>query len=203
GQYENQLRAKKRLSIVIPLVLFIIFLLLYLTYKDLSLVGIVMVTIPLSLVGGVIALFLARYNMSVAVWVGFIALFGNAVETGVVIVVYLENAFREQFGLPSMEEAAGYIPDPEQFITKEGIHAAVIEGASLRLRPILMTAFTSVIGLIPMIWSTGTGSEVQKPLALVVMSGLSTSVMLTLIVLPVLFAMLRERHIQPTLVSAP
>ncbi|MCA9370633.1 MAG: efflux RND transporter permease subunit [Candidatus Peregrinibacteria bacterium] len=203
GQYENQLRAKKRLSVVIPLVLFIIFLLLYLTYKDLSLVSIVMVTIPLSLVGGVIALFLANYNMSVAVWVGFISLFGNAVETGVVIVVYLENAFRSQFDLPSMEEAAGYIPDPEQSITKEGIHAAVIEGASLRLRPILMTAFTSVIGLIPMIWSTGTGAEVQRPLALVVMSGLTTSVILTLIVLPVLFAMLRERQVQPAFASAP
>jgi copper/silver efflux system protein len=195
GQYENQLRAKKRLSVVIPLVLFIIFLLLYLTYKDLNLVMIVMLTIPLSLVGGVLALFLARYNMSVAVWVGFIALFGNAVETGVVIVVYLENAFRAQFGIPAMEEVAEYTPDPEQSITKEGIHAAVLKGASLRLRPILMTAFTSVIGLIPMIWSTGTGAEVQKPLALVVMSGLTTSVMLTLIVLPVLFAMLRERQI--------
>lgn len=193
GQYENQLRAKKRLSVVIPLVLFIIFLLLYLTYKDLSLVSIVMLTIPLSLVGGVIALFLARYNMSVAVWVGFISLFGNAVETGVVIVVYLENAFRSHFGMPLMEEMTGQVSPVHIPITKEGIHAAVIEGASLRLRPILMTAFTSVIGLIPMIWSTGTGAEVQKPLALVVMSGLTTSVMLTLIVLPVLFAMLRER----------
>lgn len=196
GQYENQLRAKKRLSVVIPLVLFIIFLLLYLTYKDVSLVSIVMLTIPLSLVGGVIALFLARYNMSVAVWVGLISLFGNAVETGVVIVVYLENAFRAHFGMPLMEEIAGQDSTMHATITKEGIHAAVIEGASLRLRPILMTACTSVIGLIPMIWSTGTGAEVQRPLALVVMSGLTTSVLLTLIVLPVLFAMLRERQIQ-------
>lgn len=179
GQYENQLRAKQRLSIVIPLVLFIIFLLLYLTYKDLGLVSIVMLTIPLSLVGGVIALFIADYNFSVAVWVGFIALFGNAVETGTVIVVYLENAFKERF----MNTA----------ITKAGIHEAVVSGSLLRLRPILMTAFTSVIGLIPMITSTGTGAEVSRPLALVVMTGLTTSVLLTLIVLPVLFAMLRER----------
>jgi len=180
GQYENQLRAKQRLSIVIPLVLFIIFLLLYLTYKDLGLVSIVMLTIPLSLVGGVIALFIADYNFSVAVWVGFIALFGNAVETGTVIVVYLENAFKERF----MNTA----------ITKAGIHEAVVSGSLLRLRPILMTAFTSVIGLIPMITSTGTGAEVSRPLALVVMTGLTTSVLLTLIVLPVLFAMLRERR---------
>lgn len=181
GQYENQLRAKQRLSIVIPLVLFIIFILLYLTYKDLSLVSIVMLTIPLSLVGGVIALFVADYNFSVAVWVGFIALFGNAVETGTVIVVYLENAFKERFS--------------NSIITKKGIHDAVVSGSLLRLRPILMTAFTSVIGLIPMITSTGTGAEVSRPLALVVMSGLTTSVLLTLIVLPVLFAMLRERQI--------
>jgi Cu(I)/Ag(I) efflux system membrane protein CusA/SilA len=181
GQYENQLRAKKRLSIVIPLVLFIIFLLLYLTYKDLSLVSIVMLTIPLSLVGGVIALYIADYNFSVAVWVGFIALFGNAVETGVVIVVYLQNAFEEKF-----KNAA---------VTVAGIHEAVVEGSLLRLRPILMTAFTSVIGLIPMITSTGTGAEVTRPLALVVMTGLTTSVLLTLIVIPVLFAMLRERQV--------
>ncbi|OIO54218.1 hypothetical protein AUJ46_03785 [Candidatus Peregrinibacteria bacterium CG1_02_54_53] len=200
GQYENQLRAKKRLSIVIPIVLFVIFLLLYFTYKDLSIVAIVMLTIPLSLVGGVIALFLARYNFSVAVWVGFISLFGNAVETGVVIMVYLENSFRSQFGLPSMEESSTYIVDAAQPITHEGIHAAVVEGALMRLRPVLMTAFTSVIGLLPMITSTGTGAEVQRPLALVVLSGLTTSVILTLIVMPVLFAMLRERQVQPSLV---
>ncbi|MDD5469699.1 MAG: CusA/CzcA family heavy metal efflux RND transporter [Candidatus Peribacteraceae bacterium] len=195
GQYENQLRAKQRLSIVIPIVLFVIFLFLYLTYKDLSIVAIVMLTIPLSLVGGVIALFLAQYNFSVAVWVGFISLFGNAVETGVVIMVYLENSFRSQFGLPSMEESSTYIVDAAQPITREGIHAAVVEGALQRLRPILMTAFTSVIGLLPMITSSGTGAEVQRPLALVVLSGLTTSVILTLIVMPVLFAMLRERKI--------
>ncbi len=195
GQYENQVRAKKRLSFVVPIVIFIIFLLLYMTYKDLGIVSIVMLMIPLSLVGGVLALFIANYNFSVAVWVGFIALFGNAVETGVVIMVYLENAFRAQFGLPSIEEADIYEIDPAQSITREGIHAAVIEGASLRLRPILMTAFTSIFGLMPMLISTGTGAEVQKPLALVVVTGLTTSVFLSLIVLPVLFSMLRERHV--------
>lgn len=195
GQYENQLRAKKRLSWIIPLVLFIIFLLLYFTYNDLSLVSIVMLTIPLSLVGGVIALYLARYNFSVAVWVGFIALFGNAVETGVVIVVYLENAFRKQFGIPLMGEEETRQLQDQKPITIEGIHEAVVDGALLRLRPILMTAFTSVIGLMPMVFSRGTGAEVSRPLALVVMSGLTTSVLLTLIVLPVLFAMLRERMV--------
>ena len=195
GQFENQLRAKKRLQWVVPLVILIIFVLLYLVYKDLHLVSIVMLMIPLSLVGGVIALFLARYNFSVAVWVGFIALFGNAVETGVVIMVYLENAFRAKFGLPSMEEESSYMPDPDHPITKEGIREAVMEGALLRLRPILMTAFTSIIGLMPMLLTTGTGAEVQKPLALVVVTGLTTSVFLSLIVLPVMFAALRERLI--------
>ncbi|MBT3835053.1 efflux RND transporter permease subunit [Candidatus Peribacteria bacterium] len=195
GQFENQIRAKKRLQWVVPLVILIIFLLLYLTYKDLSLVSIVMITIPLSLVGGIVALFVARYNFSVAVWVGFIALFGNAVETGVVILVYLENAFRSKFGLPSMEKQTTYEIDTGTKITKEGIHAAVIEGALLRLRPILMTAFTSIIGLMPMLITSGIGAEVQKPLALVVVTGLTTSVFLSLIVLPVLFATLRERQV--------
>ena len=195
GQFENQIRAKKRLAWVVPLVIFIIFVLLFMTYKDISLVSIVMLTIPLSLIGGVIALFLARYNFSVAVWVGFISLFGNAVETGVVIIVYLENAFRSQFGLPSMEEADVYEIDPGQEITREGIHAAVLEGASLRLRPILMTAFTSIIGLMPMLITTGIGAEVTKPLALVVVTGLTTSIFLSLIILPVLFSMLRERQV--------
>ncbi len=195
GQYENQIRAKNRLAWVVPIVILIIFLLLYLTYKDFSLVAIVMLTILLSLVGGVVALFLARYNFSVAVWVGFIALFGNAVETGVVIIVYLENAFRAKFGLPSMEVQSEYIPDPSRPISKEGITEAVMEGASLRLRPILMTAFTSIFGLMPMLTSTGTGAEVQKPLALVVVTGLTTSIFLSLIILPVLFTMLRERQV--------
>ncbi|MFH1348633.1 MAG: CusA/CzcA family heavy metal efflux RND transporter, partial [Patescibacteria group bacterium] len=185
GQFENQMRAKKKLAVVVPVVIFIIFLLLYIVYKDLSLVAIVMLTIPLSLVGGVIALFIARYNFSVAVWVGFISLFGNAVETGVVIIVYLENSFRKRFGLPSIERSSdSKIADTNPIerssgsktaalpITKQGIHEAVMEGALLRLRPILMTAFTSILGLMPMLITTGIGSEVQKPLALVVVSGL-------------------------------
>lgn len=196
GQYQNQLRAKKRLSWIVPIVILSIFIMLYLTYKDLSLVSIVILSIPLSLVGGVIALFIADYNISVAVWVGFISLFGNAVETGMVIIVYLENAFRKQFGLPLIEGDTSTQNVHPQPITARGIHEAVLEGSMLRLRPILMTAFTSIIGLIPMIITSGVGAEVQKPLALVVMSGLTTSVLLTLIVIPVLFSYLRERQVK-------
>lgn len=180
GQYKNQIRASQRLSIVIPVVLLLIFLLLYIAYKDLGLVSIVMVAIPLSLIGGIGALFLADYNFSVAVWVGFIALFGNAVETGMVIILYLENTLKEFL-------------QTHQKANSSFLHRAILEGATRRLRPILMTAFTSVLGLLPMIFSTGTGAEIQKPLAIVVIGGLVTSIVSTLFVIPLLFDMLREK----------
>ncbi len=196
GQYQNQLRAKERLMIIVPLVLLTIFVFLFVTYKDLGLVAIVFLSIPLGLVGGIIALFVTDFNFSVAVWVGFISLFGNVVETGMVIMVYLEDAFRKKFNIRAdLDADDDHAPFSALPITKLGIHEAVIEGAMLRLRPILMTAFTSVIGLLPLLFATGVGAEVQKPLALVVVSGLITSILLTLIVLPVLFAMLRERQI--------
>ncbi len=179
GQYKNQVRAKAKLMVVVPLVILIIFIFLYLTYADLKLVSVVMLSIPLSIIGGLLALFIAQYNFSVAVWVGFIALFGNAVETGVVIVLYLDQAIKkakEQFGN----------------LTSEHIQKAILKGATRRLRPVLMTAFTSIIGLIPMLVSTGTGSEVQKPLAIVVIGGLITSVFMTMVVIPVLFGAVQK-----------
>ncbi|PIR77132.1 MAG: AcrB/AcrD/AcrF family protein [Candidatus Magasanikbacteria bacterium CG10_big_fil_rev_8_21_14_0_10_38_6] len=198
GQYENQIRAKKRLSVIVPIVIAIIFLILFFTYKDIGLVSIVMLSIPLSMVGGIVALFAVHFNFSVAVWVGFISLFGNAVETGVVIVVYLENAYRKKFGLLSMDEQqnSGETNKEKTLITKEGIKEAVMEGATLRLRPVLMTACTSIIGLFPMLYATGVGAEVQKPLAVVVVGGLTTSVVLTLIVIPLLFSILREKQMK-------
>lgn len=177
GQYKNQVRAKQKLSWVVPSVLVIIFILLYLTYADLKLVSIVMLAIPLSLIGGLLALFFAQYNFSVAVWVGFIALFGNAVETGVVIVLYLDQAVKKA-------------QEKFQTLTQFQMESAILEGATKRLRPVLMTAFTSIVGLIPMLVSAGTGSEVQKPLAIVVVGGLITSVFMTMIVIPVLFGII-------------
>lgn len=182
GQYKNQIRAKQRLSWVVPSVILIIFLMLFLAYKDFGLVSIVMLAIPLSLIGGIVALWLTQFNFSVAVWVGLIALFGNAVETGVVIVLYLENSLKE------------YV-QKHKHITKELLHEAIMQGATSRLRPVLMTAFTSVIGLLPMLVSTGVGAEVQKPLAVVVVGGLITSIAMTLLVIPVFFEMLREKTI--------
>ncbi|MEK7591219.1 MAG: CusA/CzcA family heavy metal efflux RND transporter, partial [Patescibacteria group bacterium] len=194
GQYENQQRATKRLLVVVPLALLLMTTLLYFTYRDVWLTGMVLLTIPLGLVGGVLSLFLGGMNFSVAVWVGFISLFGNAVETGTVIVVYLENAFRERFGLPLIE--GEYEEKVEQKpVTREGIREAVIEGATRRLRPILMTALASVFGLLPLLFSTGPGADVQRPLALVVAAGLTTSIFLALFVIPVLFTMIRERNV--------
>lgn len=195
-QYENQLRAKNTLQIVVPSVILIILFILFLAYKDGWLVSIVALSIPFSLIWWVIALYLSGFNFSVAVWVGFISLFWNAVETWVVMILYLENAFREKFWLPLMDEKTLTSDDyQEKIITKEGIHMSVVHGAMIRLRPVLMTAFTSVIWLLPMIWSTGTGAELQKPLAIVVVWGLITSIALTLIILPILFSYLRERKI--------
>ncbi len=194
GSYNNQLRAKKTLSVVVPVVILLILFILYLTYKDWWLVSIVWLSIPFSIVGGIFGLYFRWFNFSVAVWIGLIVLFGNAVETWVVIMVYLENAFRERFGLPLLEEE----DESERqalAITHEGIYEAIKTGAMRRLRPILMTAFTSIIGLLPMLISAGIGSELQKPLAVVVVTGLITSVFLTLIVLPILFAYLRERRV--------
>lgn len=197
GQYENQLRAKSTLQMIVPAVVLIILFILFLAYKDGGLVGIVALSIPFSLIGWIIALYISGFNFSVAVWVGFIALFWNAVETWVVMILYLENAFREKFWLQLMDTwtiSKSELQDAH--ITKEWIHESIVEWAMIRLRPVLMTAFTSIIWLLPMIWSTGTGSELQKPLAIVVVGWLITSIALTLIILPILFLYLRERNIR-------
>jgi len=196
GQYENQLRAKNTLQVVVPTVVLIILFILFLAYKDWWLVWIVALSIPFSLIGWIIALYISWFNFSVAVWVWFISLFWNAVETWVVMILYLENAFREKFWLPLMDEKTLKDEDyKDTIITKEGIHMSVVHWAMIRLRPVLMTAFTSVIWLFPMIWSTGTWAELQKPLAIVVVGWLITSIILTLIILPILFSYLRERKV--------
>jgi len=198
GQYNNQLRAKKTLSLVVPSVVILILFILYLTYKDIKLVSIVSITIPLSLIGWIIALVIWWFNFSVAVRIWFISLFGNAVETWMVIMVYLENAFREQFNIPLKDKKQDEESDWEQNtpipVTKHGIQQAVFQWAMRRLRPVLMTAFTSVLWLLPMIITTGIGSEIQKPLAVVVIGWLTTSIFLTLIVLPILFTLVKEKQ---------
>lgn len=183
GQYENQLRAKRRLQIVIPIVFFIIFVLLYITYRSFKEALHVILAVPFALTGGVFLLKALEYNFSVAVWVGFIALFGTAVQTGVVMVIYLEEAVARKIA------GVGRL-------TREALHEAVMEGALLRLRPKVMTVATVVAGLLPIMWSTRVGAEVMKPLATPVLGGMVSSLLHVLIVTPVIFTWLREREIR-------
>jgi Cu(I)/Ag(I) efflux system membrane protein CusA/SilA len=182
GQYENQISAKKRLELVIPVVFLIIFLLLYKTYNSFKEASHVILAVPFALSGGVFLLKLLGYNFSVAVWVGFIALFGTAVQTGVVMVIYLEEAVERK------RVAMGAL-------TVQGLREAVMEGALLRLRPKIMTVSTVVAGLLPIMWSTRTGAEVMKPLATPVLGGMVSSLLHVLIVTPVIFTWLREREL--------
>jgi Cu(I)/Ag(I) efflux system membrane protein CusA/SilA len=183
GQYENQQRARQRLMIVIPIVLVIIFGLLYLTYNSVLEAAHVLLAVPFALTGGVYLLWALGYNFSVAVWVGFIALFGTAVQTGVVMVIYLEEAVERK-----RQEVGA--------LTRKTLMEAVTEGALLRLRPKVMTVSTVVAGLLPIMWSTSAGSEVMKPLATPVLGGMVSSLLHVLIVTPVIFFWLRERQLK-------
>ena len=183
GRWENQRHARQRLQLVLPIVLLVIFVLLYFTYHSIPEAAHVLLAVPFALTGGVYLLWLLGYNFSVAVWVGFIALFGTAVQTAVVMVIYLEEAVarkRQQLG---------------GALTREALRDAVIEGALLRLRPKLMTVSTVVAGLLPIMWSTRVGSEVMKPLATPVLGGMVSSLAHVLVVTPVIFFWLHERRL--------
>ena len=183
GQYENQLSARHRLMLVIPAVLLIMSVLLYKIYDSLKEALHVMLAVPFALTGGIFLLKLLGYNFSVAVWVGFIALFGTAVQTGVVMVIYLEEAVARK------TKATGEL-------TIQGLHEAVMEGALLRLRPKVMTVSTVIAGLLPLMWSGRTGAEFMKPLATPVLGGMVSSLLHVLIVTPVIFTWLREWEIR-------
>jgi Cu(I)/Ag(I) efflux system membrane protein CusA/SilA len=186
GQYEDQQRARARLLLVMPIVLVVIFLLLYLTYHSVIEAAHVLLAVPFALTGGVYLLYALGYNFSVAVWVGFIALFGTAVQTGMVMVIYLEEAVERK-----KTEVGGRL-------TREQLKQAVMEGALLRLRPKVMTVSTVVAGLLPIMWSTSAGAEVMKPLATPVLGGMVSSLLHVLIVTPVIFFWLRERELKRT-----
>jgi Cu(I)/Ag(I) efflux system membrane protein CusA/SilA len=183
GRWENQEHARQRLQMVVPIVLVIIFVLLYFTYHSVAEAAHVLLAVPFALTGGVYLLWLLGYNFSVAVWVGFIALFGTAVQTGVVMVIYLEEAVARR------REAMGGA------LTRSALREAVIDGALLRLRPKVMTVSTVVAGLLPIMWSTRVGAEVMKPLATPVLGGMVSSLLHVLIVTPVLFFWLQERRL--------
>src|SRR6266446_4998908 len=180
---RNQHRAKDKLLIVVPVVLIVIFGLLYLTYGSALEAAHVLLAVPFALTGGVYLLWALHYNFSVAVWVGFIALFGTAVQTGVVMVIYLEEAVQRKIAEVGV-------------LTRKTLTEAVTEGALLRLRPKVMTVSTVVAGLLPIMWSTSAGSEVMKPLATPVLGGMVSSLLHVLIVTPVIFFWLRERQLK-------
>jgi copper/silver efflux system protein len=184
GQYENELRARRRLMIVIPVVLAVIYLLLYLTYHSFLEAAHVLLAVPFALSGGIYLLHALGYNFSVAVWVGFIALFGTAVQTAVVMVIYLEEAVQQK-----RAELGGRL-------TRAALLEAVTEGALLRLRPKVMTVSTVVASLLPIMWSHSAGAEVMKPLATPVLGGMVSSLAHVLLVTPVIFFWLRERELR-------
>jgi len=187
GQYENQVRAQERLTLIIPIVLVIIMVILYFTFHTFREVLIVLSAIPVALVGGAYSMHFYHVNLSVAVAVGFIALFGVAVETGVLMLVYMNN---------SVFKKVNKFRTENKELTKQDVEDAIYEGAALRLRPKLMTVLVDIIGLMPVLLATGTGSDVMKPITIPFVFGLITSTLFVLIVLPVLYAMVREYELK-------
>jgi len=182
GQWENQIRAKARLQILVPLGLLIVFVLLYFTFHSALEASMVMLSVPFALVGGVYLVSALGYNLSVAVWVGFIALYGIAVETGIVMVLYLHEALDRKLINGSC--------------TEQDIYDATFEGAVLRLRPKLMTVAVALLGLIPIMWSSGTGADVMKPIAAPMIGGMISSAVHVLIMTPVIFVMMKTRELK-------
>ena len=183
GEYEFELRARERLKLILPIVFFVIFMLLYMVFHSVTEATVLIFPTFYAMTGGLILQWLLNYNFSVAVWVGYIALFGIAVETGVVMVVYLHEALHRRLatGVP---------------LKHEDIEAAVIEGAVQRLRPKLMTVCAVLASLIPILWERGIGSDVMKPIAAPIVGGMITSTIHVLILVPVFFALMKERALR-------
>lgn len=182
GQYEYMERAKAKLSYVLPLILAIIVVLLYLNFRSFTEVAMIMLTLPLAMIGGIWLMYLEGFNFSVAVGVGFIALAGVAVEIGVIMLVYLNQAYQD-----AKAQSA-------QFTVTE-LRQAIINGAGLRVRPVMMTVATIIIGLLPVLYGTGTGSEVMSRIAAPMVGGMLSAIVLTLLVLPALYFIWRKRDL--------
>jgi Cu(I)/Ag(I) efflux system membrane protein CusA/SilA len=182
GEYEFQLRARKRLAVILPIVLLLIFVLLFMLFQSATEAMVLMLPTAYAMTGGLLLQYMMGFNFSVAVWVGYIALFGIAVETGVVMVIYLHEALNRRL-------AAGEL-------TYESIEASVIEGAVQRLRPKVMTVAVVMLSLTPILWGTGIGSDVMKPIAAPIVGGMITSTIHVLILVPVFFAIMKERALR-------
>lgn len=188
GQYEYLERATAKLKIVVPVTLAIIFLLLYLNFRSLTETLIVMLSLPFSLVGGLWLMWWLGFNLSVAVVVGFIALAGVAAETGVVMLIYLNQALAQTEAQCKAERRP---------LTRADLHAAIMEGAVERVRPKMMTVVAIMAGLLPILWSSGTGSEIMQRIAVPMIGGMISSTLLTLIVIPAIFALVQGYRLRP------
>ncbi len=187
GQYENLIRSEKTLKLVIPIVLVIIFMCMYFAFHSIREAFFSLVSIPFALIGGAYMIYFWHVNLSVAVAVGFIALFGLAVETGIVMVIYLNDA---------MQQLVNSKGNSKESITKEDLKEYVIAGAAKRLRPKLMTVCVSMFSLIPILWSHGVGSDVMKPIVLPMIGGVLTSATHILLVTPLIFLMTKEYELR-------
>jgi Cu(I)/Ag(I) efflux system membrane protein CusA/SilA len=183
GQYENMLRVRERLKVVIPVTILLIFLLLYMNTKSAFKAMIVMLAVPFSMVGAVWLMYLLGYNISIAAWVGMIALMGLDAETGVFMLLFLELSYEDA-------RKAGRLG------TIAELHEAIIHGAVKRIRPKLMTVAAATMGLMPIMWSAGSGADLMKRVAAPMVGGLFTSFLMELLVYPAIFLLWRSRHIR-------
>jgi len=188
GEYQFEMRAKERLKIILPIVFFVIFLLLYLIFKSAAEAAVLIFPTFYAMSGGLLLQWALGYNFSVAVWVGYIALFGIAVETGVVMVVYLHEAFQHR--------VSQNLP-----MTEDDLEQAVIHGAVQRLRPKLMTVTAVILSLVPILWESGIGSDVMKPIAAPIVGGMITSTIHILILVPVFFLLIKRRALRKGLIG--
>lgn len=187
GQYENLIRGKRTLLWILPIVIIIIFLSLYFAFRSFREAALSLITVPFALIGGAYLIYFWGVNLSVAVAVGFIALFGIAVETGIVMIIYLNDAMRQLIALKG---------NSSQHISKEDLKEFVLMGATKRLRPKIMTVCVSLFGLIPVLWSTGVGSDVMQPIVLPLIGGVLTSSTHILLVTPLIFLMTKEYELR-------
>lgn len=187
GQWENQIRAKKSLMMILPFVIGIIFLVLYFTYDSLKEALVTMLTVPFALVGGIFMVYAYHVNLSVAVAVGFIALFGIAIETAMLMTIYLNEA---------MEKMVAEHGNDVKGLNANIIRKYVIEGSVKRLRPKLMTVLVGLFGLIPILWSTGVGSDIMRPITIPLIGGVISSTIYVLLITPVVFEMMKERELK-------
>jgi Cu(I)/Ag(I) efflux system membrane protein CusA/SilA len=183
GEYEFQLRARHRLAVIMPIVFGVIFVLLYMLFNSALEAAVLIFPCLYAMTGGLLLQYLMGFNFSVAVWVGYIALFGIAVETGVVMVIYLHEALNRRI-------------EGGEDLTSDDIEAATIEGAVQRLRPKLMTVAVVMLSLVPVLWASGVGADVMKPIAAPIVGGMVTSTIHVLILVPVFFAMMKERALR-------